>query len=205
MNDEGSGWFVIIIALAMCAWAFDWDPFSDEIMEYPRACIPSFDSDGNCYGEQGVAERTAYKVFQDRQEVLFWSPSTNYLQKLDSCVVRNRKHWQCYASFPTQEIVFIDGVRQGFSTIGNPDKHPVRLKYISKIRWWLEWAWSLGEWSTRDLAHIEGLLHGASLEADAYWLGGRDGKILDKDEYMDYLNDRYRMDFPVLGNPPQKK
>lgn len=106
----------------------DWFPIN-EVSDYPLYCTENFMEKGNCPGTLGTARMTAYKVFEDRQEVIYWRHGLDETpRKMANCAVRNKNNWACTYSDGSGPVVMIDGIRNS-----EPDDY---FKYVSKFTYY---------------------------------------------------------------------
>lgn len=103
----------------------------NETTVYPVVCDGEADIKENiCKGKLRTLNRITFKVFVDRQEVIYWLPGVEKAPyKLLNCVVKDSENWHCE-----------DGVWEFSRTV--MEKGRIRntfregIYYVSWWRWW---------------------------------------------------------------------
>jgi len=127
-----SRYFLVFVTLPLLTSCTLQDQWNKEVTVYPVATIEG----------RGLypLNRSVYKVFPERQEVIYWMPGVNDIpSRLGNCVVRNRLNWTCEYSDGSGKLTMIDGRFR--------EEPPIRAlgsdaKYVSWWRWYLlhiEW------------------------------------------------------------------
>jgi hypothetical protein len=105
---------------------------SDEVTTYPIFCDGTI-TRGECSGRWVTANRSTYKVFPDRQEVVHWLVGMPLLQpeRHKRCVVGNIENWECAFSDGSASFGFRDGRYYERPQPKGDDS----LVYVSEQRW----------------------------------------------------------------------
>lgn len=128
------GWLMIALALTACTSK------NGEITVYPLLCDGSIQN-GKCSGKWLPLNATVYRVSEDRQSVIYWTPGIlDTPMKLANCVVRNVENWQCTYQDKSATLIMTAG---RFTEESNDHmvsaitkQNEIRTRYVGWFQYW---------------------------------------------------------------------
>jgi hypothetical protein len=108
----------------------------DEVTLHPAHCRMPSNRVGVCGTGLTPLERTTFRVFSERQEVMRWATAGGPPERFTNCVVRDRHNWSC--PDPTGAFVsfgMVDGVFR--SDVHTPPAATDSVIYLNTFEWWL--------------------------------------------------------------------
>jgi hypothetical protein len=125
-----------MIALALTACTSK----SGEITVHPLLCDGSVQN-GKCSGKWLSLNATVYRVSEDRQSVIYWTPAIfDTPMKLANCVVRNVKNWQC--TYQDKSAILIMNAGRFTVEVNNQmvsattKQNEMRTRYVGWFQYW---------------------------------------------------------------------
>lgn len=139
-------WVILGLIVLFIFISVDWGYYKKEITSYMAICdTPVVLGQCNSRAHTSNTYKTTYKIFADKQEVVYWNAEFKEIQKLTKCAIRDRKNWSCKYDDESAEFGFSDG------KFWNETKETIAPElaekefYISKLRWYLMY-WSPVNW-----------------------------------------------------------
>jgi len=140
---------ILAILVSGLAWLFsDSLPIGSEVTVYRLFCkgvtgdrqtgLPV----GQCQAKEETANPTTFKVFVERQTVVYWTGENDTPYRLRHCAVRDARNWSCQLGEFLEEEPAIewhvrDGeLRKDYSNLSLYMASGSRFYSVSKRRWW---------------------------------------------------------------------
>lgn len=138
--DRVATWAVGAMLLAVAAF-FLWpilDRVSGEVTVYRMLCKTERRSGACALRDEQASTTETYKVFPDRQEVIYWFNDSAPL-RFDNCIVRDALNWRCSSHEKAGvdiEHLMTNGT---FSELvdGRPSSSNDTFYQTTRWRWWL--------------------------------------------------------------------